>query len=95
MAKDNSKPEDSVQPLDSDTKKDQPTKVQGELCWNCKNQDPETTNTLDKNGNCAVCGFEKNLLYNGTIEADKAAQRVEAVRSQLKIEAMALAAKKG
>lgn len=48
-----------------------------ERCWNCYAQDRKTKNLLDENGECAACGFVKDLLYNGTIEADKAAQRVE------------------
>lgn len=48
-----------------------------ERCWNCYAQDKKTRNFLDKDGNCPVCGFKKDDLYNGNIEADKAAQRVE------------------
>lgn len=55
-----------------------PTKSR-ELCWNCKNHDKK--NRLDVDGVCDVCGFEKDKLYNGNIEADKTAQRIEAARN--------------
>ena len=57
------------------------TAPRGELCWNCKAQDPKTKNRLDDNGVCEVCGFEKDKLYNGNIEADKTAQRIEAAKA--------------
>lgn len=56
-----------------------PPKKTGEVCWNCKNQGED--NRLDEDGQCAVCGFDKSTLYNGNIEADKAAQRVEAAQA--------------
>lgn len=52
-----------------------------EQCWNCKANDRRTPNRLDKNGHCGVCGFNKGELYNGNIEADKAAQRIELARA--------------
>lgn len=52
-----------------------------EICWNCQNHDPKTKNRLDDDGTCDVCGFEKDKLYNGNIEADKAAQRAELARA--------------
>lgn len=52
-----------------------------ERCWNCYAQDKKTRNFLDEDGICAECGFEKDLLYNGNIEADKAAQRMELARA--------------
>lgn len=58
---------------------DESKKKTGEACWNCKNQGQD--NRLDKDGVCETCGFEKDKLYNGNIEADKAAQRVEAARA--------------
>lgn len=73
------KDEGTVQPLESvdeSPKSDNKTK---ELCWNCTSQGEK--NYLDKNGVCEVCGFDKNLLYNGDLEADKRAQRVEAARA--------------
>lgn len=68
----------TVQPVES--VKEAPSPNKGEICWNCKNQDPQTKNRLDEDGVCDACGFEKDKLYNGNIEADKAAQRAEAAR---------------
>lgn len=42
--------------------------AKGEACWNCGA-------TLDAEGNCAECGFEKSKLYNGNLEADRARER--------------------
>lgn len=67
-----------VQPLE--TVEDKVPVLKGERCWNCYAQDRKTKNRLDENGVCDACGFQKGLLYNGTIEADKAAQRAEAAR---------------
>lgn len=39
-----------------------------EPCWNCATD-------LDGDGVCDNCGFEMDKLYNGTIEARKAAER--------------------
>lgn len=55
--------------------------LKGERCWNCYAQDKKTRNRLNEDGVCDVCGFEKDLLYNGNIEADKAAQRAEEARA--------------
>lgn len=69
-----------VQPLES--VEEQPVPVsRREQCWNCKANDRRTQNRLDENGVCAECGFQKGLLYNGDIEADKAARRMEAARA--------------
>lgn len=72
-----------VQPLQSSPSAPaappEPPKKTGEACWNCKNHGED--NRLDKNGVCDVCGFDKGTLYNGNIEADKAAQRVEAAQA--------------
>lgn len=72
------KPKDpGVQPPeDNDSPKEKKT---GEVCWNCQNQGED--NRLNGDGKCAVCGFDKSTLYNGNIEADKAAQRAEAARA--------------
>lgn len=79
-ATDNSDPAPPVvQPLES-VNVPAPVK-KGEICWNCQAQDSKTKNRLDEDGTCPVCGFEKDKLYNGTIEADKAAQRVEAAQA--------------
>lgn len=68
-----------VQPLES---ANVPAPVgKNEICWNCQAQDPKTKNKLDENGVCETCGFEKDKLYNGTIEADKTAQRIEAAQA--------------
>jgi hypothetical protein len=57
---------DKVQPLEAAT----PSipKAKTEACWNCGKP-------LDGKGNCAACGFQKSLLYNGEIEAAAAAKR--------------------
>ncbi len=65
----------AVQPIESIQSK--PNKSD-ELCWNCKANGKDRHLTLD--GICEECGFNKNLLYNGNIEADKTARRVEAAR---------------
>lgn len=44
-----------------------------DLCWNCANHG--TTTELGDDGACDVCGFEKEKLYNGTIEQQKAHER--------------------
>ncbi len=49
-----------------------------ELCWNCVNHGEK--NKLNVYGSCLKCGFEKNKLYNGNIEATKAAERLAAER---------------
>lgn len=72
------KEDTTVQPLESVP--DAP-KNKGELCWNCKNHDSKTKNRLNEDDVCDVCGFNKSTLYNGNIEADKAAQRAEAARA--------------
>lgn len=69
-----------VEPLESVTAQKVPV-LRKERCWNCYAQDKKTRNFIDENGSCSVCGFEKSELYNGNIEADKAAQRVEAARA--------------
>lgn len=46
-----------------------------ELCWNCKNHGKRSM--LDK-GTCFSCGFVKDKLYNGDIEAAKASARMAA-----------------
>lgn len=63
---------DKEKALDTD-KADKPAAEAetGEVCWNCRNHDPKTSNRLDAQGNCKVCGFEKDKLYNGNIEAAK------------------------
>lgn len=80
MARSNQPIEDesdpAVEPIESVDKIPNKSK---ELCWNCKNHDKK--NHLDIDGLCEVCGFDKNTLYNGTIEADKIAQRVEAAQA--------------
>lgn len=68
-----------VQPLE--TVPEKVPVLKGERCWNCYAQDRKSRNRLDENGVCEVCGFQKGDLYNGTIEADKAAQRLEAARA--------------
>jgi hypothetical protein len=75
--------DDKVAPVQSVDKA--PVKAKGEICWNCKSQDRKTGNRLDESGVCSVCGFNKNSedFYNGNVEADKAAQRVEAARKAL------------
>lgn len=40
----------------------------GEACWNCGKG-------LDKKGVCSNCGFEKDKLYNGNLEAERARER--------------------
>lgn len=42
-------------------------------CWNCANHKRKTE--LDQDGNCDTCGFKRNDLYNGTIEAEKSRKR--------------------
>ena len=66
----------TVEPLEATT---EAPKDEGELCWNCAAQGEK--NYLDAEGKCAVCGFEKNKLYNGDIEAEKAAKRQEAAQA--------------
>lgn len=73
-----------VEPLKSKPDAPEP-KNKGEICWNCKNQDSETDNRLNDDNVCDVCGFEKDTLYNGNLEADKAAQRAEAARAAERI----------
>lgn len=70
----------AVQPLETVPEQQVPVSRK-EQCWNCKANDRRTPNRLDENGVCAKCGFEKGQLYNGNIEADKAAQRMEAARA--------------
>lgn len=67
-----------VQPLESVEVK--VPVLKGERCWNCYAQNRRTRNTLDKEGVCADCGFEKGLLYNGNIEAEKAKERALAAQ---------------
>lgn len=43
-----------------------------ELCWNCVNHGKK--NILPDDGVCPECGFDKEKLYNGNIEAEKATQ---------------------
>lgn len=47
-------------------------------CWNCANHGVKSK--TDNNGVCSTCGFDAKLVYNGDIEADKAARRVELAR---------------
>ena len=42
-------------------------------CWNCANHG--TKSRLNSKGICEVCGFDVNAVYNGNIEAARAAQR--------------------
>lgn len=69
----------ATKPKDDPSEQNEAPKKTGEVCWNCKNQGED--NRLDKDGVCPVCGFDKDKLYNGNIEADKAAQRAEAARA--------------
>lgn len=69
------KARESVQPLES---VDETPKKTGDKCWNCANHDKKSY-LVD--GVCDTCGFDKNLIYNGNLEADKAAQKIEAVRA--------------
>lgn len=73
---------DQVQPLES--KNEKPAENKGETCWNCKNQDKRTKNRLNADEVCETCGFDKKTLYNGELEADKAAQKAEAARQALR-----------
>lgn len=57
---------------------DEAPQKKGEKCWNCANHDKK--NYL-VDGVCDTCGFDKNSLYNGNLEADKAAQRIEAAQA--------------
>lgn len=43
-------------------------KEAAEPCWNCGKP-------LNQKGSCKACGFEKNKLYNGRLEAEKVAER--------------------
>lgn len=72
-----SKNEAPVEPLEATT--EAPKNEKGELCWNCEAQGEK--NYLDDKGKCAVCGFEKDKLFNGGIEAEKAAKRQEAAQA--------------
>jgi hypothetical protein len=65
----------AIQPIES--VKTNPNKSD-ELCWNCKANGKD--NRLTVEGICDICGFNKSMLYNGNIEADKTAQRAEAAR---------------
>lgn len=47
-------------------------------CWNCANQG--TKSRLGNDGVCKVCGFDVKLVYNGNIEAVKAAERQKALQ---------------
>lgn len=78
MAKNASKDDLTVEPLET---KEAPKSK--ELCWNCTNHGEKNRLSLD--GTCEVCGFDKNTLYNGNLEADKAAQRAEAARAAERI----------
>lgn len=49
-------------------------------CWNCKNHGVKPTPRLNDEGVCDNCGFDVKTVYNGQIEADRAAQKVEAAR---------------
>lgn len=44
-----------------------------EVCWNCANNGRQVV--LSGGNTCSDCGFVKDKLYNGTIEAEKAGQR--------------------
>lgn len=69
------KVQEPVQALES---VDESPKQKGDKCWNCANQDKKSY-LVD--GVCDVCGFDKNNLYNGNLEADKAAQKIEAAQA--------------
>lgn len=64
-----------VQPLE--TVKQKVPVLKGERCWNCYAQDRKTKNRLDANGECSECGFQKELIYNTELEAQKAKARIE------------------
>lgn len=49
-------------------------------CWNCQNHGVKPTPRLNDKGVCENCGFDIKTVYNGNIEADRAAQRAEAAR---------------
>lgn len=68
-----------VQPIQSAP--DAPTVGSTMRCWNCKNQG--TTSRLNADGVCDTCGFNVNTVYNGDIEAARAAQRAEAAKAQV------------
>jgi hypothetical protein len=52
-------------------------------CWNCKNHGK--SNSLDANGVCEECGFDKSILYNLDLEAEKAAARQKQAQAQAQI----------
>lgn len=46
-----------------------------ELCWNCLNNGDKVV--LEGGNTCPNCAFQKDKLYNGGIEAEKAGQRLQ------------------
>ncbi len=59
-----------VESVETETVKSEPVPVT-DRCWNCYNQGQE--NQLE-DGKCAVCGFDKNLIYNLELEEQRARQ---------------------
>lgn len=76
MAKKTSKLEtlSPVAPIESvpitDSTKVKIEQPRGEKCWNCENY-------LDVKGKCSACGFDKSLIYNLDLEAERAIEMQE------------------
>lgn len=50
------------------------TRRNSEDCWNCDGK-------LNASGKCPKCGFDKSLLYNLDLEAEKAIEREKSKQS--------------
>lgn len=62
-----------VAPLEST--ETSPVKESKEKCWNCEG-------SLDNEGICSKCGFDKKLLYNLNLEAERAATAQKAQQAK-------------
>lgn len=49
------------------------SKAEVEACWNCGEN-------LDADGDCAACGFQKSIMFNQNIEAERERKRQLAER---------------
>lgn len=61
-----------VEPIESITDKKAPKKPEtpGIKCWNCEG-------TLNKKEVCPDCGFDRKLVYNLDLEAQKTKERIQ------------------
>lgn len=82
--KSNVAPIESIEPVQEETESGPVSKEEvveipaSQTCWNCNNHGKQTKL---ENGVCPVCGFDKSLVYNLDLEAEKHAEKQAAINA--------------